>query len=504
MVVLYYRPMWTCGRFHAQTQSAIIFNLLRGVSYYFEDVSSVVIGRVLSAERGAEVDFSRIVDEYGLSEDELEDFCKLLEEQGLLSSLPQKASVIEEYRKAEYGRRQSEHHVSNSKGFFLNEAEKMYAERTGVPITTAMLELTYRCSERCVHCYNPGATRNDGEECTRSRFKELTLNEYKSIIDQLYDAGAVRVCLTGGDPFSKPEVWDIINYLYVKNIAIEIFTNGQSLVGKETELASFYPSDVGLSLYGACGHVHDRITRVKGSFERSLSVLRRLSELGVPIVVKCCVIRPNVKHYAAVCDLADSLGAFLQLETAVFDSLDGDKCVSTYLRLTEEQLDIVLRDMRNPLYVGPEVEDWGRFRKIPDERGCGAGHQTINISPEGNVTPCCSFGKSLGNLREESLEDILTGNDYLGWWKELTLKDYPECGKYVYCDFCKLCPGLNYNANGTPIEPSDCNCYIAKARYGVYEKLQRGIDPLNGRQLEEALSELDECVVKDIHRVYNN
>ena len=77
-----------------------------------------------------------------------------------------------------------------------------------------MFELTYRCSEMCIHCYNPGATRNNSEHSTRADRQELGIADYKRIIDELYEAGLVKVSISGGDPFSKEIVWDIIDYIY--------------------------------------------------------------------------------------------------------------------------------------------------------------------------------------------------------------------------------------------------------------------------------------------------
>ena len=105
-------------------------------------------------------------------------------------------------------------------------------------IPTAMLELTYNCSERCIHCYNAGATRNDCEISGRNR-DEMLIDDYKRLIDELYELGTYKVVLTGGDPFSKPIVWDIIEYLYQKDIAFDIFTNGQSITDKIERLAVF-------------------------------------------------------------------------------------------------------------------------------------------------------------------------------------------------------------------------------------------------------------------------
>ena len=104
-------------------------------------------------------------------------------------------------------------------------------------VTSVMFGLAYNCSEQCIHCYNPGATRNDKEVSHRGDREELNLDDYKRIVDDLYEHGLVKVCLSGGDPFSKPIVWDIMDYLYRKEIAFDVFTNGQRIVNKVERLA---------------------------------------------------------------------------------------------------------------------------------------------------------------------------------------------------------------------------------------------------------------------------
>lgn len=143
------------------------------------------------------------------------------------------------------------------------------------------MELTYNCSEKCIHCYNPGASRNDEEISMRNIKNELTLEEYKNIIDQLYEQGLVRVTLSGGDPFSKGIIWDLIEYLFSKNIVFDIYTNGQGLYGKEVKLAQYFPATVGLSLYSSIPNIHDRITRVNGSWVKTVSVIEKLAALKI-------------------------------------------------------------------------------------------------------------------------------------------------------------------------------------------------------------------------------
>jgi len=485
-------------------QAAIYYNLITGMSYFFESYSAMVIGEILSIPRNGKLRLDDIATKLNIAMDSLVPFFEQLEQMGIVSSVLPTEELIADYRKrvSEYNCQQQqtvERTTQEKLPYAISNAEQLYTEKVG-GITSVMFELTYRCSEKCIHCYNEGATRNDEEVSTRGDRVELTLNDYKRIIDELYEQGLVKVCLTGGDPFSKSFAWELIDYLYNKGIAFDVFTNGQKIVKDVDKLANYYPRLVGISIYSGISEVHDYITRVKGSWERSMSVVRQLSALGVPMNLKCCVMRPNVKSYYMVADIAKQYGAVPQFEISLTDSIEGDKCVSKYLRMTEEQLEIVLRDDNIPLYVGKEAPNYGGQQKPMDESPCGAGDNSFCITPEGNLIPCCAFHTLFGNLKEQSISTIIEQSKELAYWRSLTLNDYEECGKHDYCGYCNLCPGNNYIENGTPLKASEVNCSMAKSRYELSQKMMRGYDPLNGKNLRDRLRELDEYTPIKIQR----
>lgn len=500
----YYRPVWTCGRYNEKEQVAIYYNLIAGMSYFFESYSAMVIGEILSAPRNGEMNLEEIAKRLNIALESLEPFFVQLEQMGIVSSILPTEYIIADYRKrvSEYNRQQQQTIVRTTQEklpYAISNAEQLYTEKAG-GITSVMFELTYRCSEKCIHCYNMGATRNDSEISTRGNREELTFEDYKRLIDDLYEQGLIKVCLTGGDPFSKSFAWELIDYLYNKGVAFDLFTNGQQIVNDVERLANYYPRLVGVSIYSGIAEVHDQITRVKGSWDRSMTVVRQLSDLGVPMNLKCCVMRPNVKSYYLVADIAKEYGAVPQFEINLTDSIEGDRCVSKYLRLTKEQLEIVLRDDNVPLYVGKEAPNYGGQKKLEENNACGAGDNSLCITPEGNVIPCCAFHALFGNLKEQSILKILSKSKELAYWRSLTLKDYEECGKYDYCAYCNLCPGNNYIEHGTPLKASEVNCFVAKVRYELAQKMMQGYDPLNGKSLRERLEELPSYIPIEIRR----
>ena len=503
----FYRPEWTCGRYNATTKSALMYNLLAGYSYFFDSYSADVVGQILKCKRNEPVSINAVVSATGIAAESVEPFFQQFLELGLLvSSIPTKEGIAD-YRsrlaKVKCQAQMAEKSTLEKLPMETSNAEQLYYESVAAEgvVSSVMFELTYNCSEKCIHCYNPGATRNDKEISHRGDRDELQLNDYKRIIDDLCDHGLVKVCLSGGDPFSKPFVWEIIDYLYQKEIVFDVFTNGQRIVNEVERLADYYPRLVGLSIYSGIPEEHDTITRILGSWERSMKVAKQLSELAVPMNIKCCVMQPNLHNYYLVADLAFKLGAQPQFEINICDSNEGDTC-ARQLRLTEEQLQVVLRDNNISLYVGPEAPNFGGQPRQMDGVACGAGETSFCITPEGNLQPCCSFPLSFGNLKNNSLSEILTDNKPLQQWQKHTLLDFTECGRHEYCAYCNLCAGNGQMEHSDWRKPAENCCYMAKVRYNLAQKMMGGYDPLDGKKFVEALQTLPKAKV-NLQRQYN-
>lgn len=503
-----YRPIWTCGRYNAEKRVALMYNLLAGYSYFFESYSADVIGQVLAAPRNGEVEVEKIASATGIAKESIETFFDTLINVGLLTDFVPTVDDIKRLRTqlAEAKRNTAMAKKKTTKEklpFDTSSAEQDYynAVDDGMTVTSVMFELTYNCSEQCIHCYNPGATRNDSEISHRADREELDFDDYKRIIDDLCEHGLVKVCLSGGDPFSKPIVWDIIDYLYQKEIAFDIFTNGQRIVDKVERLANYFPRLVGVSIYSGIAEDHDAITRVKGSWERSMKVVEQLSDLAIPMNLKCCIMQPNLHSYYLVADIAKQYGAEPQFEININDSIDGDLC-SRQLRLTEEQFQVVLRDDNIPYYVGPEAPGFGGQPRPLDVNGCGAGHTTFCITPDGNFQPCCAFPMPFGNLKSHSVKEILTESRLLKEWRTATLQQYEECGKRDYCAYCNLCAGNNYVEHRDFRKPAENNCTMAKIRCDMAHQMMQGYDSLHGQDFVTALKALPKAKV-DLRRMYD-
>lgn len=503
-----YRPEWTCGRYNSDKQVAIMYNLIVGVSYFFDGYSAMVIGEILKAGRNEDIHAKEIESTTGISMESLCKFFIVLMQNGLLTESLPTDNGIANYRKAVFEARNTSNSwvdkpTKEKLPMEVSNAEQAYfnAVNDGKTICSCLFELTYRCSETCIHCYNPGATRNNTEKNHRADISELTLNDYKRIIDDMYANGLVKVCLSGGDPFSKEFVWELLDYLYDKGVAVDIFTNGQRITKDVKRLANYYPRLVGVSIYSGVAKDHEAITRIPGSWEKSMQVVKELHELAVPMNLKCCIMQPNLHSYYMVADIAKEYGAVPQYEINITESNEGDICAKQ-LRLTEEQLQVVLRDNNLALYVGKEAPNYGGQKRDITLCSCGAGGTGFCMTPNGNLRACNTFTLDYGNLQKQSIEDILINSEKRKEWQKTIVADYMECGKYDYCDYCNLCAGINYTEHGDFRKPAETNCYMAKCRFNLAHKLMEHDEPMSREQLIEALQNLP---VKEVilQRQYN-
>ena len=190
-----------------------------------------------------------------------------------------------------------------------------------------------------------------------------------------------------------------------------------------------------------------------------------------------------------VADIAKTYGAIPQFEINITESNDGDICAKQ-LRLTEEQLQVVLRDNNLALYVGKEAPNYGGIKRDLSLCSCGAGGTGFCMSPNGDLRGCTAFTQVYGNLQKQSIGELFEVSSSLKEWRNAVVADYTECGKYDYCDYCNLCAGVNYTEHGDFRMPAETNCYMAKCRFNLARRLMEHDEPLSREQFIDALQNL--------------
>jgi len=325
----------------------------------------------------------------------------------------------------------------------------------GIPLSV-QLDLTYRCNERCVHCY-----------LDHHDHGEMNTAEIKHLLDELADAGVFLLTLSGGEILLRKDFFEILEHARGLTFCVKLKTNALLIGDREAErIRDLGVDSVQISIYSHRPEVHDAITLVRGSLKRSVDAIRFLKSKGLKVTIADVLMTQNMQDYPGVKALATELGVGFTLDPTVTPMMDGNRSVLN-LNVDEAALKRVFRD---EILVGdadafcapPRAATEDELRSLP----CSAGHTACYVSPYGDVYPCVQFPLPSGNVRKQRFIDIWRHSDQLNEVRSIRLADLPGCSKCVHGSSCTRCPGLAF-MEGNMRGPSTQDCEKSFARTGI-------------------------------------
>jgi radical SAM protein with 4Fe4S-binding SPASM domain len=329
------------------------------------------------------------------------------------------------------------------------------ALKLNIPLSV-QLDLTYRCNERCVHCY-----------LDHDDHGEMTTAEIKHLLDEMADAGVFILTLSGGEIFLRKDFFDLLEHARRLMFCVKLKTN--AVLIREHEAARIRDlgvESIQVSIYSHRPEVHDAITLIPGSLKRSLDAIRFLKSQGLKVIIANVLMTQNMQDYPGVRALAAELGVECSLDPTVTPMMDGDRSILD-LGVDQGALRQVFRD-------ASLVGDVDEFCAIPAKAGeseldatpCSAGHTACYVSPYGEVFPCVQFPLPTGNVRQQRFVDIWRHSEQMNEVRSIRLKDLTTCPSCSHVGNCTRCPGLAY-LEGNMRGPSSQDCGKSFARTGV-------------------------------------
>jgi radical SAM protein with 4Fe4S-binding SPASM domain len=329
------------------------------------------------------------------------------------------------------------------------------ALKLGIPLSV-QLDLTYRCNERCIHCY-----------LDHDDHGEMTTIEIKRLLDELAAAGVFILTLSGGEIMLRKDFFELLEYARELTFCVKLKTNAILIRQPEAErIRALGVDSIQVSIYSHLVEVHDAITKIPGSLKRSLDAIRFLKAHGLKVIVASVLMAQNSGDYHGVRALAIELGVDFTLDPTVTPKMDGDRSI-----LSLNAGHAVLKDLfRDPALVGdaeqscalPANADADILEDVP----CSAGHTACYVSPYGDVYPCVQFPLPSGNVRRSRFLDIWKHSEALNEVRSIRLRDLSSCSHCGHVSACSRCPGLAY-MEGNMRGPSTQDCEKSFARTGV-------------------------------------
>ena len=337
------------------------------------------------------------------------------------------------------------------------------AKKNSFPLRV-MFELTYRCNFYCKHCYIPQSYRN---------YNKLKTKEIFSILDQLADIGCFYLGFTGGEPFMRRDILDILWYAKRLGFEVIIYTNG-SLIDDEVakELSLLGPNKVDITIPGMSRIAFECISGVSGSRDKVFKAIDLLHKKGVNLGFKTCMLKENEKEISQIQDFAHSLGALHRLDDMLSPCLDGAKEPFKYrVALTGNSgASEELRAARHMSHATDCTLNQSPINQLTNDQElfkCGVGASQAAITPQGELKMCLmidypKYKISDTENRSQKTEVRSQRANLKDTWermKQLVASIKPDknykCNRCELKPYCKWCParGWLYNRSFTACVP---------------------------------------------------
>ena len=341
-----------------------------------------------------------------------------------------------------------------------------YAFAQAIPLA-CQIEITYRCNHLCTFCYNSPTGQ-----------REMTTPQIFEALRKIQEFGVLYLTLTGGEAMCHKDFFAIATEVRRLNMALRVYTNGYLLADRKTvaRLGELDPLEVEISIHGARPDTHDALTRIRGSFAKTLQAIGNLVEAGIKINLKCPITRLNQGELFEIRDLGERFGQAVKFDAVITPKDDGD-LGPLALRADEEFIRKYWVEWYSELHRGKLPP---RQNHCAAEGGanCGTGRSGFTVDPYGNVLPCVAFRRKAANILEiESLDSIWRTSPVLNQVRDLAVEARRKLDEHPEGPYFTFCLGVAENQTGDPLAiypQAEINARAVRRHYDLLQIQEPG------------------------------
>lgn len=266
------------------------------------------------------------------------------------------------------------------------------------------LALTYRCNNDCAHCYN-ARTRD---------FAEMDTHDWQKALDHVWDLAIPHVVFTGGEPTLRNDLPELIAYAEKKGLITGLNTNGRRL----SDLAYVHTLvDAGLdhvqiTLESQNAAIHDRMVGSRGAWKQTVAGIQNAIANKLFVMTNTTLLQDNTPYIDQTLNFLAEIG----VPTVGLNSLIySGKGIQVGRGLRETQLPAILQlAQEHARATGQKLiwytpTEYCHFDPVSHDlgiKGCTAAYYNMCLEPNGDVLPCQSYYRTLGNFLSDPWEKI--------------------------------------------------------------------------------------------------
>lgn len=302
-------------------------------------------------------------------------------------------------------------------------------------------EIGSLCNLRCSHCYN-----NSGKDTFN-----FSINEVEELFIDISRMGCKKMIISGGEPLIQKNIIDLLNLGKNKyGLQFGLVTNGTLVNDDIAKKLSSVVDYIQLSIDGTSPSENDKVRGI-GTFEKAMLALELFRKHNIRTVVNFVITENNTNNlYQFLNRLKENKVSKVNFKEIINVGRAKNKIISSSNLLKSVFLELLpiieelgddnfeitppyVSNSRCPLYI-----EEGYIPNIE-----------IRISYTGQVFLCQKFETeeilSVGNIREESLYNILHSQKYRDLIElvNVSTKFIKKCNGCLFSDMCfRECPAV--------------------------------------------------------------
>ena len=311
------------------------------------------------------------------------------------------------------------------------------------------IEFTRKCNFRCPYCYVPG---------TQPPENELTPAEIESVLTQAKELGARKIIVLGGEPMVYPEIFERLAFIRGQGLEVEMFTNGFNITSENARQLHDLGVSVVLKMNTFDPGLQDQLAGVSDAHKVIAKALKNLEAAGYPddshvLAVSTIISQANKEEIPTLWRWLREKGILPYVEMI---TPQGRATENDWLNVSSEELK-ELFDEISSMDREEFGQDWEPQPPLVGNACLRHGFSCL-VTSTGDVMPCVGIPIPVGNIRSDSLADILTDSEVIADLRNFRETIKGPCASCEKSEQCYGCRGAAYNLTGDYLA-SDPMCW---------------------------------------------
>lgn len=309
-----------------------------------------------------------------------------------------------------------------------------YIDHYPMPMSV-QFELTSRCNQACIQCYNQSGLDHNQEN------NDVSIEKWIETAKVLARIPISQVIISGGEPtMLGDDLFKIMDIFHRVGVHFVFITNGMNINESNIDkFSKYHYAWMQFSIDGATEDVHDFVRGAKGSFKKVVKAASLARSRGIPVGIASTIVHPNLHQVEDLIDLAYHLGAF-KITLGEFMYAGRSVRNKESIALNDSDIYQIKRSViKKRVHYGnlfniikptdPALSLRFRMCSIPTG---------MLIRPNGEVRIDCQAPARIGNIIESDIIDIWKRVGHKGWSHPSLLEYISKI--YTYMDLYNTFP----------------------------------------------------------------